>query len=55
MEDDERGIQALWSRSQAVVKPIRLAGDRSTSSWAHHAARGGSSLDDTFRFIQWLR
>nr|WP_247739486.1 acyl-CoA thioesterase domain-containing protein [Qipengyuania flava] len=54
MEDEERGLQALWSRSQA--------GFKADSGWlaivsdfflgAHPATRGGSSLDDTFRFIQ---
>ena len=54
LQDDARGIQALWSRSQA--------GFAADSGWlaivsdfflgAHHAARGGSSLDDTYRHIQ---
>ena len=52
--DHEAGTQALWSRSSA--------GFRADSGWlaivsdfflgAHPSSRGGSSLDDTYRFIQ---
>ena len=54
MTDEDRGVQALWSRSQA--------GFPADSGWlaivsdfflgAHPATRGGSSLDDTYRYIQ---
>lgn len=54
LQDDARGVQALWSRSQA--------GFPADSGWlaivsdfflgAHPASRGGSSLDDTYRYIQ---
>lgn len=52
--DPKAGRQAMWSRSNA--------GFKADSGWlaivsdfflgAHPAARGGSSLDDTYRFIQ---
>ncbi len=54
LEDNERGIEAVWSRSKAgfandagllaVISDFFLG--------AHPRAHGGSSLDATFRFIQ---
>ncbi len=52
--DQTMGKQALWSRSTAGFKAdsgwLAIVSDFFLS--AHPASRGGSSLDDTFRFIQ---
>lgn len=52
--DTDRGTQAMWSRSRAgfAVDSGWLAIVSDFFLGAHPAARGGSSLDDTFRFVQ---
>ncbi len=53
-QDDERGIQAVWTRSRAefAVDAGWLAIISDLFLGAHPASRGGSSLDAMFRFVQ---
>ncbi|MFW2349178.1 acyl-CoA thioesterase [Qipengyuania sp.] len=54
MQDEERGVQALWTRSRAnfAVDAGWLAIISDLFLGAHPATRGGSSLDAMFRFVQ---
>ena len=54
VEDPERGYEAVWSRSKAgfAIDACWLAMVSDFFLGAHPATRGGSSLDDMFRFIQ---
>ncbi|HAU22347.1 MAG TPA: hypothetical protein DCS24_07090 [Erythrobacter sp.] len=52
--DQDRGKRALWTRSQADF-PVDAGWLAIVSDFflgSHPAARGGTSLDDTFRFIE---
>lgn len=54
LQDSDNGRQAMWSRSTADFKPdagwLAIVSDFFLG--AHPETRGGSSLDDTYRFIQ---
>ncbi|QYJ07580.1 acyl-CoA thioesterase domain-containing protein [Qipengyuania flava] len=53
-QDEERGVQAIWTRSHAdfAVDAGWLAIISDLFLGAHPATRGGSSLDAMFRFVQ---